>query len=89
LSETNVASRGVVRVCAEKCPTCIFRPGNPMDLRPRRVKEMLDYVRENDGVIPCHETLEDIEQAVCRGQFDAEKGPTLRLAEMMSVIEWT
>ena len=43
--KTNVASRGVVRVQAEKCVTCIFKPGNKMDLRKGRLKDMVEGVR--------------------------------------------
>jgi hypothetical protein len=86
--KTNVASRGVVRVQAEKCATCIFRPGNQMELRKGRVRDMVDAIRDIEGVIPCHETLENEEQAVCKGQYDMYQTPLLRLAEVMDKIEW-
>jgi len=73
---------------AERCATCIFRPGNLMELRPGRVKEMVDAVNEADGCIPCHETLDDEIQAVCRGQFDTHKTLPLKLAEAMNFIIW-
>jgi hypothetical protein len=84
---TNVYSRGVVRVMAERCSTCIFRPGNLMELRRGRVRSMLDGIGD-EGCIPCHETLDAEEQAVCRGQFDTRKTAPLRLAESMGRIEW-
>ena len=86
--KTNVASRGVVRVKSEKCSTCIFHPGNRMDLRSGRVKDMVDSIRDIEGVIPCHQTLEDEEQAVCKGQFDAYQTPLVLLALSMGLIEW-
>jgi hypothetical protein len=85
---TNVASRGVVRVMRERCPTCIFQPGNLMHLQPGRVKEMVAYVRRHDGCIPCHKTLPDEEQAVCRGQFDCAKTAPLQIAERLGMLEW-
>ncbi|MGW2317427.1 hypothetical protein [Streptomyces sp. NPDC001680] len=32
---------GTVRVCARRCDTCIFHPGNLMDLKPGRVANMV------------------------------------------------
>lgn len=87
--KTNVASRGVVRVQAEKCATCIFKPGNKMDLRRGRLKDMVEGVRYIEGVITCHETMGHEENAVCRGQYDSHKTPLLQLADAMGVIEWT
>lgn len=72
----------------ERCPTCIFRPGNKMGLRPGRRKEMLAEARRNEGCIPCHETYDDKVQAVCRGQFDALKTQPLQIAERLDMIVW-
>ena len=38
----NTYNNGKVHVCEKKCSTCIFRPGNLMNLNPGRAKEMLD-----------------------------------------------
>lgn len=84
----NVADESGVRVMAEKCPTCIFRPGNPMGLHRGRVGEMLAQVRKNDSCISCHETLDDEKQAVCRGQFDVLKTQPLQIAERLDMIVW-
>lgn len=64
---------GRPRVLAEKCATCIFRPGNLMHLRPGAVKDMVDQVREVGTFIPCHDTLPGtpVQPAVCRGWYDA------------------
>lgn len=68
-----------VRVMAEQCSTCIFRPGNLMSLRPGRVKQMLADVRRDDSYIPCHQTLgTGRPSAICRGQADAYAGWTMR-----------
>ncbi len=58
-----------VRVCADLCPTCIFRPGNLMHLRGGRVKSMVAAAQEADSAICCHEFLGEAE-AVCRGWLD-------------------
>ena len=87
-SKSNVASRGVVRVMAERCATCIFRPGNLMSLQPGRVKDMVEGIGDV-GCIPCHETMEREEQSICRGQFDAARTYPIRLAVGLGQIEWT
>lgn len=85
----NVADETGVRVMAERCPTCIFRPGNRMFLMPGRVKDMIEEIRRNEGCIPCHETLNDEMQAVCRGQFDTVRTQPLQIAERMGcIVEW-
>ena len=84
----NIADDTGVRVMADRCPTCIFRPGNLMHLQPGRQRDMLDKVRTIEGCIPCHETLDDDVQAVCRGQFDALKTQPLQIAERLGFIVW-
>jgi hypothetical protein len=83
----NLVGEGGVRVRAEKCPTCIFRPGNLMSLRPGRVAEMMKEVKESQGCIACHETLGEEEQAVCRGQYDLVKTQPLQIAERLGMIQ--
>jgi hypothetical protein len=74
------------RVLDQKCPTCIFRPGNPMKLRPGRVHGMVEDSLRGGGFITCHQTLPygghgDVRPAVCRGFFDAhgERSNLLRV----------
>lgn len=83
-----VFSDGVVRVKAERCSTCIFRPGNLMHLQPGRVREMVAKVKRDESCIPCHDTFDDEKQAVCRGQFDAAPTAPLQIAERLGLIEW-
>lgn len=77
-----------LRVCAGMCSTCIFRPGNLMDLQPGRVRGMVRDSLAADSFITCHKTL-DGERAVCRGFYDRHKRNTLglRLGAVMGVIE--
>lgn len=71
---------GIVRLCAEMCATCIFRPGNLMDLEPGRVADMVKEARIRDGHIVCHDTLGTSEPAICRGYADGpDKGTSLAL----------
>lgn len=62
------------RVCKTLCDTCIFRPGNPMHLRPGRVRQMVRDSLAQGGFITCHKTLSyggyKAAAAVCRGFFD-------------------
>jgi hypothetical protein len=74
-----------MKVMRNQCATCIFRPGNPMDLRSGRVHEMVAMCRQHDTHIPCHERLTTIteieglseinlDDPVCRGFYDAYPG---------------
>lgn len=84
-----VADKDGIRVMAERCSTCIFKPGNLMELRSGRVKDMVEGVKEIDGCIPCHETLGDEVQAVCRGQYEAHKTWQIEIAERLGkIIDW-
>lgn len=71
---------------AERCPTCIFWPGNRMNLRAGRLRQLLQEVERDQGCIPCHETLGDELQAVCRGQYEALKTQPLQVAERLGYI---
>lgn len=69
-----------LRFMKEKCSTCIFRPGNKMDLYPGRVAGMLDAIRADDSYIPCHKTLgTGLPTAICKGGDDAHEGQLARI----------
>lgn len=78
-----------VRVQAERCQSCIFRPGNLMHLNEGRVKDMVDDCKKDEGVIPCHDTLSDKKQAICRGFYDSYSDdiPLVQLAKRMGFIK--
>ncbi len=63
------------RVCAEQCSTCVFRPGNLMNLRPGRLQHMVRTSVRNGSFITCHSTLPysgtGAPPAICRGFFDS------------------
>ncbi len=71
----NVLGPGGPRLLKDKCPTCIFRPGNPMHLNAGRVKSMVDKCLQGGGFITCHSTLKfygrPIGPSICRGFYDA------------------
>ena len=78
---------GKVHVLTEKCPTCIFRPGNLMRLQPGRVQGMVKQAMKKESCIPCHETLSG-DGAVCRGFFDRYKTQPLQIAERLKFIKF-
>lgn len=88
---TNVYNDGALHVHASLCSTCIFRPGNLMHLRAGRVEEMVETCMAGQGVIPCHQTLDDPQESVCRGFFNRYKHEVslLSVAERMGVIAYT
>jgi hypothetical protein len=88
---SDVYRDGKVHVMADRCGTCIFRPGNRMSLAPGRVRGMVDETqRESGGHVVCHSTLyrEGVGNAVCRGWWDryAMNDPTFRLAGIMDAL---
>jgi hypothetical protein len=82
----NAYRDGRVHVCREMCSSCIFRPGNLMQLKAGRVRGMIDEAKANDAAIVCHQTL-DSDNAVCRGFFDRYPTAPLRLAMALGVVD--
>lgn len=82
----DVARDGAVHVCKRMCTTCIFRPGNLMHLDEGRVEQMVADANEMDGCIPCHSTLDEEHQAVCRGFFDRHPPPMLQIAQRLGFV---
>ncbi|MFD8723961.1 hypothetical protein ACFV2H_39905 [Streptomyces sp. NPDC059629] len=80
---------GIVRVCARRCDTCIFHPGNLMDLQPGRVAAMVTRARQTEGHVVCHETLGTETPAICRGFIDGPdqgRSLALRLARALGTL---
>ncbi|MGW3952866.1 hypothetical protein ACWEKM_18515 [Streptomyces sp. NPDC004752] len=81
---------GAVRVCAHRCDTCIFHPGNLMDLQPGRVAAMVTQARQAQGHVVCHGTLGTETPAICRGFADGpDQGHSLalRLARALGTLQ--
>lgn len=59
-------------VFAEMCSTCIFRPGNPMQLRPGALKRVVDANLATGTLLMCHTTThgQAAETIACRGFYD-------------------
>lgn len=73
----------------EQCSTCIFRPGNLMQLQPGRLKDMVETVQKKDGYVICHKTLDrGVPGAVCRGSYDKLFTTPIQLAERLGLVEW-
>jgi hypothetical protein len=70
-----MTATGKPQVFAEKCSTCIFRPGNLMHLRPGRMAEVIGQNRDEGTVLICHKTTygqhPEIGETMCRGYLDA------------------
>lgn len=88
-----------MKILDEQCATCIFRPGNPMQLQTGRVAAMVRECRVRQSFIPCHETMtiaDEDEHAdrtndpVCRGFYDAhgEVSQLIRISERLGMIEF-
>ena len=58
---------GTLRVCADLCTTCIYRPGNLMSLDPGRVRQMTQEAIASEGHVVCHSTLGTPAPAICAG----------------------
>lgn len=88
LAEVGPFRDGRVHVLDGKCSTCIFRPGNLMNLAAGRVKEMVEGAVGNGSCIPCHSTLVTGAPAICRGFWDsyADQVVALRLAQALEMI---
>jgi len=85
---SNIYRAGRVHVQANRCATCIFRPGNLMRLERGRVRSMVDAAVAAEGTIPCHETThgQREQEAVCRGFYDLHKTPALALADAIGIV---
>lgn len=82
----NVADSSGVRVMAEMCATCVFRPGNLMHLPPGRLAGMIADATRSESTIVCHSTLDKEEQACCRGFFDKYATAPLQIAERLGFV---
>lgn len=76
---------GMVHVCSRMCDTCIFRPGNLLNLSKGRVEQMVAQATRAESCIPCHETLNG-KQAVCRGFFERHATQSLQVADRLGFI---
>ena len=83
------AATGLSRLLAEKCATCIFRPGDLMFLGPSYLATLVREALQKGTYVVCHDTLTysdhpDFGPAICRGFFDAYAHKSLALKILRS-----
>lgn len=81
----NAYRDGFVHICKSICKTCIYRPGSPLMDIPIKA----EAVKNNNAVI-CHSTLKgqgSSNQAVCRGFYENDRTPLLRLADHFGIVK--
>lgn len=70
-------------VMPEMCDTCIFRPGNKMDLRPGRLLDLTSECDRKDTNVVCHKSAslmgELDDDYFCRGSVDRRPGQMARI----------
>lgn len=76
------------QLLAERCSSCVFRPGNLMRLAPGRLADILDTNRERGTALICHQTLSygdhpEVGEALCRGFYDAY-GDTIAVIQVVN-----
>ncbi|WP_250008778.1 hypothetical protein [Actinoplanes sp. M2I2] len=76
------------RLLARMCDTCIFRPGNLMQLSAGRLAELVRETRAAESYIVCHSTLPDtaapgVRPAICRGFADRYDTQTLQIIGLL------
>lgn len=59
-----------------------------MQLQPGRVEQMITDADDDNTAIICHSTLPTSFNAVCHGYFERRSSATLRLAELLDMIEF-
>jgi len=82
---------GLSRLLAERCSTCILRPGDHMHLGTEHTAAFVRQALDAGSYVVCHQTLTygdnpDFGPAICRGFFDAyaNRSPALRLLRAFS-----
>jgi hypothetical protein len=67
------AEDGTIPVYAERCPTCVFWPGNRMRLNEGRLADLVSVNRARGTALVCHKTLDRPrrERVLCHGFFVA------------------
>lgn len=83
------ARGGRIHVKAERCDTCVFRPGNRMRLEPGRLADLVQRNIDAGAALVCHKTTyeQGEGEALCRGFVDAyeDEVPALRLAAALGL----
>jgi hypothetical protein len=75
-----------VHVMAERCASCIFRPGNLMHLRAGRMADLTQQTDAADTNVICRQTLDRPVGAFCAGSVERRAGQAVRMAYRLSMI---
>jgi hypothetical protein len=79
-------------VMAERCDTCIFRPGNLMDLNKGRLAEMIEATDRRDTNVICHKSHSvsgDLRlDALCKGSVDRRPGQMVRIMSRFGGVQY-
>ncbi len=85
-----VARADGVHVLNDMCETCVFKPGDRMNLEPGRLRGMIQGALKDESCIPCHSTIrrDDTAPAICHGFWRryAHRVVTLRLAVFLKCV---
>lgn len=77
---------------AEKCATCVFRPGNPMHLAEGRLADLTEQNRKTGSMLICHTTTygQAGREVMCRGYWDAYASSSVvpQMMERLFGPEW-
>jgi hypothetical protein len=80
---------GKVRVLTRQCATCIFRPGDPMQLGAERTLQVINHNLQAGALLTCHATLPygdhpEFGPAVCAGFWSRHRNDVLagRMAQL-------
>jgi len=81
----------ILFVMEERCDTCIFRPGNLMDLNKGRLADLIESTDEGDTNVICHKSR-SVSGAIhtdawCKGSVDRRPGKAVRTLREMGLGE--
>jgi hypothetical protein len=78
-------------VMKERCSTCIFRPGNLMNLAEGRLEQLVAETDAKDENVRCHQSDGLVGklrcEAWCRGSVDRRPGDAVRLMRELGILQ--
>jgi len=81
----------IEHVMRKMCETCIFHPGNRMDLRAGRLKELIRETDKDDTNVICHQSkglLGKVKIKVwCKGSVDRRPGQAVRVTQRLGILK--
>jgi hypothetical protein len=75
-----------LHIMAAQCSTCIFRPGNLMQLNRGRLRDMVESTARDDTNVICHQTLDQPVGALCAGSVEQQPGQMARIAQRLNAV---